>query len=120
MSTRDDLLTLERDAWGALSTSGDAAAEHYETNLADEILMLLPGGLVVDERRAVIDSMRGEPWQDFEISDERVLQLGDHAAVVAYRAVAHRAGQRYEALFNSTYVRQDGGWRLALHQQTPA
>ena len=119
MSTREDLLMLERAAWLALSTDGEAAARHYEVQLADEVLMLLPGGLVVDDRRAVIDSMRGAPWDAFEITDERVLELGDQTAVVAYRATAQRGDQEYEALFNSTYVRRSGGWRLALHQQTP-
>jgi hypothetical protein len=119
MSTRHDLLELEREAWRALSTDGETAAAHYEKLLADEVLMLLPGGLVIDDRQAVIESMRGAPWDGFEITDERVLELDDRTAVVAYRATAQRSGQDYEALFNSTYVRDDGQWRLTLHQQTP-
>jgi hypothetical protein len=35
------------------------------------------------------------------------------------KEAATREGTDYEAVFNSTYVREDGGWRLALHQQTP-
>ena len=53
------------------------------------------------------------------LSDERVLPLGDDAAVVAYRATATRDDVTYTALFNSTYVREAGEWRLAVHQQTP-
>lgn len=119
MSAHDELIELERDAWKALATSGEAAAEFYERVLADEVLMLLPGGLVIDDRAAVIDSMRGAPWDAYELSDERVLTLGDDGAVVAYRATASRAGSDYTALFASTYVRARGAWRLALHQQTP-
>jgi hypothetical protein len=119
MSTRDDLLQLERDAWRALSADGETAASHYETVLAREVLMLLPGGLVIDDRQQVISSMRGAPWDGFELMDERVLELDDRTAVVAYRAKAKRSDQEYEALFNSTYVRANGVWRLALHQQTP-
>lgn len=119
MSTREDLLNREHEAWRALSTDGETAARHYETTLADDVLMLLPGGLVIDERQDVIDSMRGAPWDRFDISEERVLELGEDAAVVAYRATAHRSGEPYEALFNSTYVRRNGDWRLVLHQQTP-
>jgi hypothetical protein len=63
--------------------------------------------------------MRGAPWDGVELADERVLELDDRTAVVAYRATATRVGQGYEALFNSTYVREGGAWRLALHQQTP-
>lgn len=34
------------------------------------------------------------------------------------RGQARRGDTDYEALFNSTYVLEDGSWRLALHQQT--
>jgi hypothetical protein len=115
-----ELIQWERDAWKALSTSGDAAADFYERVLHDDVLMLLPGGLVIDDRAAVIDSMRGAPWDSYELSDERVVPLGDDSAIVAYRATANRGGTDYTALFASTYVRVDGSWRLAVHQQTPA
>jgi hypothetical protein len=114
-----ELLQLEHDAWNALSTNG-AAAHFYERVLADEVLMLLPGDMVIDDRQAVIESMNGAPWDSFQLADERVLQLTDDAAVVSYRASATRQGTDYTALFNSTYVRRNGEWKLALHQQTPA
>lgn len=119
MTTRHDLLELEREAWRALATGGVAAATHYGSVLARDVLMLLPGGLVVDDRQQVIDSMQGAPWDAFELTDERVLQLDERAAVVAYRAKARRGDHDYEALFNSTYVRENDAWKLALHQQTP-
>jgi hypothetical protein len=74
---------------------------------------------VIDDRDRVVDSMRGAAWESFELADERVLELTDGCAVVAYRATARRDGTDYAALFNSTYVRVRGSWRLALHQQTP-
>jgi hypothetical protein len=115
----NELIELERAAWTALSTSGEAAAAFYSDALADDVLMLLPGGLVIDDRAQVIDSMRGAPWDSFELSDERVLDLTADSAVVAYRAIARRQGDDYTALFNSTYIRVGGAWRLAVHQQTP-
>jgi hypothetical protein len=119
MSSHNDLVELERSAWQALASSGDAAAGFYERVLAGRVVMLLPGGLVIDDRSQVVDSMRGAPWDDFEMFDERVVPLGEDSAAVAYRARARRGDTTYEALFNSTYVREDGSWRLALHQQTP-
>ncbi len=120
MSTAEELLRLEREGWHALSTSGEAAESFYAENLASEVLMLLPGGIVLDDREAVVESMGGSPWISFELSDERVLELVDGSVVVAYRATAYReGGERYTALFNSTYVREDSAWRLAFHQQTP-
>ncbi len=119
MSKQDDLLEIERLSWRALSTDGSTAAAHYDEVLASDVLMLLPGGLLIDDRATVIDSMRGAPWDDFDLTDERVLDLDDKSSVVAYRAKARRGDQHYEALFSSTYVHQDGAWKLALHQQTP-
>ncbi len=115
----DELLDLEREAWRALSTSGDAAAAFFAETLDEQVLMLLPLGLVVDDRDEVIDSMRGEPWASYELEDERVLALGEDCAVVAYTAHARRAERDYHALVNSTYRRTADGWRLVLHQQTP-
>lgn len=114
-----ELIDLERRGWEALSTSGEAATAFYEAALAHQVLMLFPGGFIIDDRDAVVASMGGPPWDSFEISDVRVLPLSDAASVVAYRATAVREGREYTALFNSTYVRYGGEWKLALHQQTP-
>ena len=81
--------------------------------------MLLPGGLVIDDRAAALEAMGGAAWESYELRDERVLELNDACAVVAYTGTARRAGNEYRALFNSTYVRVSGAWRLAVHQQTP-
>jgi len=119
MSQHDELIELERAAWKALSTSGDVAAEFYDEVLAKDVLMLLPGGMTIDDRATVVDSMHQADWTSFELSDERVLDLTDACAVVAYQATAQRDAGDYTALFNSTYVREGGAWKLALHQQTP-
>jgi hypothetical protein len=119
MTVEQELVELERAGWEALSTSADAAANFYREALASRVLMLLPGGMVIDDRRQAIEAMRGAPWDSFELTGERVLVLGDAAAAVTYVAVARRGDQDYTALFNSTYVREEDRWRLALHQQTP-
>jgi hypothetical protein len=118
MATHDDLLELERAGWKALSANGDAAA-FYAGVLAGQVLMLLPGGLVIDDRNDAIDAMRGAAWTSFELSDERVHDLTDTCAVVAYRGSARRGDDEYTALFSSTYVLDHRAWRLAVHQQTP-
>ena len=114
-----DLLDIEHQALEALSSSPEAATAFYEEMLAREVLMLFPGGMVIEDRADVISSMGGPPWDGFDISDETVLELGDAAAVVAYRATAKRGEAEYTSLFNSTYILEDGTWKLALHQQTP-
>jgi hypothetical protein len=117
--TRDHLIELERAGWTALSTNGDVAAHFYEEVLAEEALMLLPGGTLLHEREQIITAMRGAPWDTFALSDEHLLQLRPDCAVLTYRASAIRGDLHYTALFNSTYVLEGGTWRLALHQQTP-
>ena len=89
-----ELIELERQAWVALSSSGEAAAAFYSQVLADDVLMLLPGGMVIGDRAQVVDSMRGAPWDSFKLVDERVLELGQDSAAVTYRATARRAGQQ--------------------------
>ena len=61
------------------------------------------------------------PWATFELIDPRVIELTDDSGVVVYRAKAQRAGEEsYSAMMSSTFVRRDGRWLLAFHQQTPA
>jgi hypothetical protein len=119
-SVEQVLLQIEHDAWTALTVSGVRARAFYDDVLADEVLMLFPGGMVIDDRSTVVDSMDGADWSDFVISDARVLRLSDDSAVLAYRVEATRGdGSRYDALLNSTYRRMESSWKLALHQQTP-
>lgn len=119
MTTKEEILELERAGWEALSAGSDASASYYDAMLADEVLMLLPGGMVLDDRAAVIDSMLGDPWSSYELSDERVVELSEDCAVVAYRTRAIRNDTEYSALITSTFVRDKREWKLAVHQQTP-
>jgi hypothetical protein len=117
----DEVLDLERRGWEALCTDADHARAFYDEVLADEVTMLLPGGLRLGDREQILEAMGGPPWNWHELDDEAVIPLGDDAASVAYRVRAQREDQEvYTALMASTYVRFDGNWRLALHQQTPA
>lgn len=49
-----------------------------------------------------------------------VVRLGEHVAPVNYRFTGRRHDDfEYAALMGSVYVRQEAGWRMAFHQQTP-
>jgi hypothetical protein len=115
----DELEVLERDGWDALSTSGEAARTFFERVLDDSVVMLLPGGAVLDDRALIVESMSGQPWSGFSLADVRSLRLTPETGVVTYGVVAERDGQEYSALMSSLYVRREDGWRLAFHQQTP-
>jgi Domain of unknown function (DUF4440) len=119
MTTRE-LIELEERGWQALSAGPQAATEFYESVLDDDVVMLLPGGLRLDDRAAIIASMGGPPWASHRLEEPRVLPLTADTAVVIYGVVAERSGSPpYSALISSTYVRRGDGWKLAIHQQTP-
>ena len=46
--------------------------------------------------------------------------IADDAALLSYRFRGRRGDDfTYTALMGSVYVRRDGAWRMAFHQQTP-
>src|SRR4051812_38601345 len=57
---------LEERGWQALATEG-AGAEFYREVLDDTVVMLLPGGLVLDDRAAIIGAMGGPPWSRYRL-----------------------------------------------------
>lgn len=117
--TEDEPAALERQGWDALSSGGEAARAFYERVLDEHVVMLLPGGMVLDDRTTIVESMSGQPWSRYSLQDLRSFQPTHDIAIVTYRAVAARDGQEYSALMSSLYVRREDGWKLAFHQQTP-
>ena len=88
--------------------------------LGDNAVLILPGGLALDDRETIIQSMSGQPWSAYQLQDIGVLKPALGIGIVAYGAVARRSdGPAYSALMSSTYIHRPDGWRLALHQQTP-
>lgn len=114
---QETLEALECEGWEALS-SGQGAA-FYRENLADDAVMAFSFGVM--NRQEAIDAMdSAPPWSTYEISDTRVVALGEDSGVLVYHVTAQRAEQEpYSAVISSTFVRQDGRWKLAFHQQTP-
>lgn len=112
---------LERRGWDALCAP-EGARRFYEEVLADDVVMLFPGGTRVEGRAAVLDSMGGPPWAWYRLEDVAVRELGAAAAIVTYGVTAQRPGSEpYNALCSSAYRRDAAGaWRLVVHQQTPA
>jgi hypothetical protein len=115
----NEVIALEERGWDALSSGGEDARAFYDRVLDHTIVMLLPGGLVLDDRGKAVDSMSGQPWSSYELEDPQSFQPTDDTAVVRYGVVADRDHQRYSALISSVYVRRGDGWKLTLHQQTP-
>ena len=111
-----DLLELEEAFW---RRSGDA--DFYADNMTEDAFMVFPAPAGIMDRDATLAAVaQVSPWVELELSDVHVLELTASTAVVAYRAQARRAeGAEYNAYASSVYVKAGGGWKLAVHQQTP-
>jgi hypothetical protein len=114
---RKILIALEERGWQALSQG--TGVEFYQRNLTDHALMVFPFGVLTREQS--IEAIRAAPpWASFRIEDPRVVELTDDSAILTYRVTAQRAGQEpYSALIATVFVKHEGTWKTAFHQQTP-
>src|SRR4051794_25668970 len=102
---QNELITLEEQGWNALSCDGEAAWAWYERSLDRSVVMLLPGGTVLDDRAAILGSMSGQPWSSYDLENMRVFQPTQDTGMVTYGVLAERDGHRYSALVSSLYAR---------------
>jgi len=114
-----ELVRLEEEGWQALRAGGGGAVMFFDGVLDTQVTMILSDGAVITSRAAAIKAMSGSPWDDFHLGEWAVRTVSDDVAVVTYAVTAHRGDAATSALASSVYVRRPGGWRLALHQQTP-
>lgn len=98
---------------------GGGTGDTYREHLTDDAVVVVPGAAISREQCAsAIDSTPG--WDEFTISDHRLIQASDDSAILTYRWRSTRGDYTYESLMSSVYARQaDGAWKLVLHQQTP-
>ena len=109
----DEIREIERRLWLE-------GAEAFERHMAVECIMAFaPMGVM--RNATIVGSLREAPrWTGVTFSDEAFARPAETVAVFAYRAAAQRNSADYTALCTSTYVRADGEWRIAQHQQTAA
>lgn len=116
---KDELLDLERQGWDSLCNS--TGADFYGQIMTDNGVMILAHGFVFD-RQQVIESLNAAPpWRKYEISEERLIPLGESAAVLVYRGTAWRNASMpdFLAWMATTYIHDNNQWKLASYQQTP-
>ncbi|MCC3295586.1 nuclear transport factor 2 family protein [Arthrobacter sp. zg-Y411] len=114
-----ELMELEHQGWESLCNS--TGADFYGRIMTDDGVMVLAHGQVFS-RQDVIDSLNeAPPWRSYDIDEERLIPLGESAAVLVYRGTAYRdnPAPAFEALMTSVYVRNSHGWAPASYQQTP-
>ena len=118
MADLGHLVDLEQQGWEALSSGRGGA--YYREHLTQDALMVFPFGVM--QREDTIEAMESAPpWVSYEMRDPHLITLTPDSGVLLYGVTAQRAGQQpYTATVSSTFVRRDGSWKLAFHQQTPA
>ena len=80
--TQHDLADLEEQGWRALTSTGTAAAAFYQQVLDETTVMLLPGGMLLDDRAAIIDSVSAQPWSSYQLHGLRVFPLAPGTGIV--------------------------------------
>lgn len=112
---RENIEALEKQFW-----SGDAT--FYAEHLTADALMAFPEPVGLLTRERIVESVRGAPrWNDVTFERTEFRPLNDDTALLAYLARARRDGEPhdYVAIASSVYVRRNGRFCLAFHQQTP-
>ncbi|MGR7024483.1 nuclear transport factor 2 family protein [Geodermatophilus sp. URMC 62] len=114
-----ELLALERRGWDALCDA--TAAGFYGEVMADDGVMVLADGSVMDRAAVVAALAASPPWHRYAMDDVRLVRAGAGAAAVVYTGTAWRSEQEppFTAVMSSLWSHDGGRWRLALYTQTP-
>lgn len=113
--TDAELWTIEQNLW----TGGPAM---FASRLADSCVMALPAPAgIIAGRAAIVASIAANPrWSTIEMTERTLVRPASDLVVLAYRATGQRVGAaQYHAYCSSTYRRDERGWQLVQHQQTP-
>ena len=116
MALKDELLAVERDLW-----KNDP--DLYHRTLTPDAQLVFPETGVIG-RDFAVDAIRKEVaenrvWADVDFEDVLAQSITTDVAALTYKV---KARWNYEkaattAIGSSIYVKRDGGWKLALHQQ---
>jgi len=109
------LIHQEHEGWDALRR-GDGGT-FYHRAMTPDAVMIMPSSVI--ERGAVMAALQGATWDEYAMSEHRVVRLGERAAVLAYRVRASRDGSPVDLRASTTYLYHEGRWRIGAHQQTP-
>jgi hypothetical protein len=118
MSLEQQLLDVENRLW-----KNDA--ELYHDNLITEALLVFPETGIITRDVAVdailTENAEGRRWAEVDFEGVRSVRLAEDVALLTYRVTARweHDESAYLALASSIYVKRDGAWKLAFHQQSP-
>jgi hypothetical protein len=111
-------LSLKQTISGIERELGAGDGDTYRRHLADDAVVVVPGQVLT--RNQTAEAMDASPgWDEQTYEDEQLRELTDDAVLLTYRFSGRRGDTVYTALMGSVYVRRDGEWKMAFHQQTP-
>jgi len=107
--------------WSCEEGLWTADAEHYQSMIDDECLMVMPMPPFVFSGQQAIDAVKDTPrWDRVTLSQRLVSRPQEGLIVIAYQASAERGSEVYQAWCTSTYRRiEHEQWLVVQHQQTP-
>lgn len=119
MTELDELIAIERTLW----TNNPVVYRDRLT--ADAVLVFAETGPISrDVAVAAIEqeNAEGRFWAEVRFEAPRVRRIDEGVVLLHYRATARWQGDAASTsvLASSVYVRRDGEWRLAFHQQSAA
>ena len=119
MDVAAELIEIERQLW-----KNDPVL--YREHFSEDALFSFPETGVIDIDFAVEairrENLEGRHWAEVAFEDVRTLRVTDEVTLLLYRAVARWAHQPapLTSLATTVYVRRQGRWKAAHHQQSPA
>ena len=117
MSIQDELVGIERQLW---KNDPILYREHY----TDDALITFPETGVIDIAFALEairqENAEGHHWAEVAFEDVRTLRITDDVTLLLYKAIARWAHEAtpITSLCTTVYVRQNGRWKAAHHQQS--
>jgi hypothetical protein len=117
-SLDDALLQIEHAGWKSLCDgTGDS---FYGSLMADDAVMVLANGAVMDRDTVAAALGQSPPWARYQIDDVRVIHVDAHTAALVYTGTGWRADDEppFVGAMSSVYHRRDGEWKLVLYQQS--
>ena len=117
MSVQDELIGIERRLW---KNDPVLYREHY----TDDALITFPETGVIDIAFAVEairrENAEGRHWAEVAFDDVRTLRVSADVTLLLYKVIARWAHDAtpMTRLCTTVYVRRDGRWKAAHHQQS--
>ena len=110
MTATEAVMDVEKRFW-----EESDSAEFFQSYVADDAVIMLPGMGVLDKDQAVQSTAKGGGWTDVQMSDVRTSQIADGVVSLAYTGQAKGPdGKPYKAAIGSVYVDRNGRWQLAF------